>query len=243
MLGSKEKTWVREEVEYRPWLCGFQPADLIDCNASGSSSRGQLADLINTNTAAEWPVNRRRAAIVPFQLRYAEINAGWESVYIVLTEEDASEGKEVIRITAEKIEHTRDVFGISVSHLAKILRTSRPTVYSWLEGEEPREQSMRRIQRIYEFADHWAAMNPYHFSPGPLLRQPLGKAPSLIERLEREDLNQDDIETGFSDLLQLMWRRRERMDRSKRRTEESSVSAADKDRNRRELAPSVGSSD
>ena len=239
MPGSQEQTWIREEPEYRPRQDRFQPTDLFDHNASGSSSRGQLADLINTKTTAEWPVAKRRAAFMPLQLSYAE-SAAWRSAYIALTERDENE---IIRTTAEKIEHIRDVFGLSISHLARILRTSRPTVYSWLGDEEPRDQSIQRIERIYKFVDRWSAMNPYHFSPGPLLRQPLGKAPSLFERLEREELNSDDIEAGFSDLLQLMQSRRERMDRSKARTKGSLISDEEKRRNRHELTPTIGSGD
>ncbi len=244
MQVSYEQGWVRDEERgYNPCRDGFLPANLTDRFASGSSSLGQFADLLNTSTFAEWPVATHRATISQLQLKYAETNAGWKSVYIPLSDVHEFENKALVRATAEKIERIRDVFGVSVSHLAMILRTSRPSVYTWLEGEEPRELFMLRIQQVCEYADRFSEMNPYHFSPGPLLRQPLGNAPSLLELLENEELILDDIELAFSTIIELMKRRCERMDRSKRRTGKSTASALDKEKNRRELTRIVGSAD
>jgi len=245
MAESLARDWVRgEDQECSTWEAGFQPVDLTDACASGSSSLGQLADLFNTSTFSEWPVVIRRNTIPRLHLiKHAEICAGWEAAYIQFPDDHKFEKVDFVRATAEKIEHIRDIFGLSISHLAKILRTSRPSVYKWLEGEEPREQFAARIQQLCKFADHFSEMNPHHFSPGPLLRQPLDNSPSLLELLEREKLMSDEVELGLSTILDLMNRRRERMDRSKRRTETSAISDIDKEKNRRELTRVTGSAD
>ncbi|MCW8981989.1 MAG: helix-turn-helix domain-containing protein, partial [Altibacter sp.] len=213
----------------------------IDANASGSSSLGQLADLLSTGTAAEWPVASKQATTIPLILKHAEISAGWSSVVIHL--DDKTEDDAYVRTTGEKIEYMRDVFGISISHLARILRTSRPTIYSWIGDEEPRKQSIERIQQIYDIAAQWANMNPYHFSPGPLLKQTIGKSPSLLDRLEQDELDMEEIETGLTTILELMHRKRIRMDRSKERTQESKISDLDKEKNRHGLTQIVSSAE
>lgn len=234
--------WVRsDEQKFIPWEAGFQPADLINEYASGSSNIGQLADLLSTGTEGTWPVASKQSSVADLSLKHREISAGWSSIVIFL--DDESEEELIIRTTAEKIEYIRDNFGISVSQLAKILRTSRPTIYSWLEDEVPREQSVHRVQQIYEITTQWTGMNTYHFSPGPLLRQALGKSPSLLEQLESENLNIEEIEFGLATILELMQRRRDRMDHSKERTQQSISSARDKEKNRHRLTHTVSSAE
>lgn len=241
-MANLKSNWIRsDEQKFTPWEGGFQPADLINEYASGSSNIGQLADLLSTGTEGTWPVASKQSTVADFILEHREISAGWSSIFIFLDGE--TEEELIIRTTAEKIEYIRDNFGISVSQLAKILRTSRPTIYSWLEDEVPREQSAQRVQQIYEITTQWSGMNSYHFSPGPLLRQTLGKSPSLLEQLEREDLNLEDIQSGLTAILELMHRRRDRMDRSKERTQDSKISARAKEENRHRLTHTVSSAE
>lgn len=232
--------WIKaEKKEYSPWGSGFLPAELIDQNASGSSNIGQLADLLNSSTATEYPATSKRVALVPIKLNHTKLGAGWESVTILLTEVT----EELIQTTAEKIENIRDILGVSISHLAKILKTSRPSIYSWLDGEEPRAKSIKRIQQICEITEQWKKKNQYHFTLGTLFLQPIGKSLSMLERLERDELKLDEIESGFDSLLELMHRRRKRMDRSKEKTKNSLICKDDKDKTRREFTHTTGSAD
>ena len=237
----QNSNWVKaEKQECSPWYSGFLPAELIDQNASGSSSLGQLADLLNSSTATEYPATSKRVALVPIKLNHTKLGAGWESVAILLTEVTE---KEIIRTTAEKIENIRNILGVSISHLAKILKTSRPSIYSWLDGEEPRGKTIQRIQQLCDVTEQWEKKNQYHFTPGTLLLQPIGKSLSMLERLERDELKLDEIESGFESLLELMHRRRKRMDRSKEKTKNSVICKDDKDKTRHEFTHTTGSAD
>ena len=236
--------WVRsDDPEYKQWKDGFTPSQLMDRNASGSSAIGQLADLYSTHSNADWVVSQCDTFINPGKLHREKVSSDWEAVVIQIVVDETATEKEQLRTTAEKLDYIKDSFGISLSHLAKILRTSRPSLYSWLNGEEPREGTVRRIQQINEYAERWAKLNQYHFSPGPLFRQPLGKGPSMLERLMRDELNMAEIDAGISAMLELMQRRRERMDRSKQKTQGSSVSEKESAQNRHALTKTVGTID
>lgn len=241
----KPSSWIAKDNngEYSPWEHGFVPTDLIDGNASGSSRLGQIADLINTDVSGNWPVSSAGTSFVAPSIQHAKIGAGWEAVIVIFDDDSVLVEAEQIATTAEKIESIRDVFGISVSQLAKILRTSRPSIYSWVDGEEPREKTTRRVEKIYEFAQLWSSITPYHFAPGQVMRQKLGESFSMLEQLEQEDLDTSVIEQGLFSILELMHRKYERMCRSSQRTGNVQISDSSKLSNRHALTTTIGSSD
>jgi len=243
MENQTSNSWVRNNEDgYQPWKAGYTTSQLLDLNASGSSSFGQLADLYNTNTNADWPVSLRGALIHPTNIHRTRISSAWETAEIKLAEETDIQEQQ-IRTTAEKLEFIKDSFGITLSQLAKILRTSRPSIYSWLEGEEPRENTSLRIQQIYECAEHWAQKNEFHYSPGPIFRQPLGKEPSVLDRLTKEELDMEEIEAGLKSMMELMIRRRERIERSKNKTQNSTIDQKNIAKNRHALTRTTGHND
>ncbi len=244
-MRSKKRNWLPSESdkEYSPWVNGFTSAELIDNNASGSSSLGQIADLVNSDVRGDWLVSSVNAQYIAPMIHRAEIGAGWGAVKVVFNADDLLLEAEQISITAEKIELIRSAFGFSVSQLAKILRTSRTSVYAWIDGEEPRERTMLRVEQIYQFAKYWSDMNPYHFSPGPVMRQKLGNSPSMLEQLEQEILDVAVIEQGLGMVLELMHRKHERMHRASQRTGKAAASDSVKRDRRHALTSVIGSSD
>jgi transcriptional regulator with XRE-family HTH domain len=117
----------------------------------------------------------------------------------------------------EKLTDIRDSFGLSAAALASILRASRASVYNWLENEIPTDNFVQRIEQLSTIVAQWQEMNPFHFPPGRLMKQKLGKGVPMLERLSREELDSVEIQTGMGDLLTLMTKHRERMDKAKRR--------------------------
>jgi len=238
----KPTSWENNhENDRKLWSAGYTPSELLDQNASGSSYSGQLADLSATNTNADWAISSEEAQRSPIKLLHNRLVSGWVTVEIQNPDEEHTLEKTQLRTTAEKLETIKDIFGISLSQLAKILRTSRPSIYSWLEGEEPREATEQRIRQVYRFAEYWREINQYHFSPAPLFRQPLGNSLSMLDRLTKEALNDEEIETGLTSILELMQRRRERMDRSKHKTKNSSLSESEIVQHRHNLTQAIGS--
>lgn len=241
-MSTNSNDWISyEDKDASIWQGGFSSTELINKFASGSYGSGQIADILNTDSDGTWPVASHRTRIIQPKLSRNEVSAGWIAVTVLSAEPD--EETDVVISTAEKIELVRDGFGVSISQLAKILRTSRPSIYSWLEGEIPREQYLQRIEKIFNFAKYWTEINPYHFSPGPILRQPLGGLPSMLEQLEQEELHSDEIKVSLTLLLDLMHQKRRRMDRSKRFSDNSQINEIEKSRHRRSLTRTVGSSD
>jgi len=224
----------------------YQTYESVNRHASGSSIRGQIADLINTDTTAKFAITQEGIRLSSIRLR--RIPLGQWSVFdlndmneLAVSEQDQCVDSSNIKTTAEKIEYIRDVFGLSISDLAKTLKKSRPSVYSWLEGDEPNEKTMQRIHQIYGIASDWSKKNQYHFSPGSMLRQPLGDMPSFFSLLEEEKLDLNKVKSGLVILLKLMQNKRDRMDRSKQRTKASSLSQEQKNNNLSGLTQSIGS--
>jgi DNA-binding transcriptional regulator YiaG len=46
------------------------------------------------------------------------------------------------RSSAEHVANIRDVFAINMSDLASVLGVTRPTAYTWLEGQEPKPEAV-----------------------------------------------------------------------------------------------------
>lgn len=244
--------WVTSREENNKiWSSGYTAAELLNKNASSSNPNGQLIDIFTTNTAANWAVSREYPVIeIPRSSKlFSNVWCGSVIAYDdqntssnVLEEVETDTGESVVSID-EKLNHIRSSLDISISILAKILHTSRPSVYAWLNGDIPRDFTMFRIQSIYQIAQYWDNINHYHFGPGSLLRQPIGNTASIIELLSEENLNEDEIKSGLSVVMGIMDRKRQKMDQSINRTQISQKSPSEKAKNRRFLTRTLGSND
>lgn len=128
---------------------------------------------------------------------------------------------------SEKLIAIRDAFGLSAAALALILRASRASVYNWLENETPTDNFVQRIDQLSAITSEWQNMNLFHFSPGRLMKQKLGEGAAMLERLSREELDPVEIQTGMRDLVALMTKHRERLDKSKARVTKAPADVED----------------
>ncbi len=142
-------------------------------------------------------------------------SGGW-TVLIFAPEEVAEQA--LPPTIVEKLEEIRSSFGVSIASLAEILGASRASVYNWLENETPTERFIQHIDALYEVAHEWKEKNPYHYPPGRLMKQKLADGPSMHERLSREEPDVNEIHNGMDNLLALMGKQREMMDRAKARS-------------------------
>jgi hypothetical protein len=91
-----------------------------------------------------------------------------------------------IRSTAEHIANIRDVFAINMSDLAKVLTATRPTVYSWLDGQEPNKPEMvKHIQQLSRFADVFDQAKIQRLDR--LLQRPILEGRSLLDILKANE--------------------------------------------------------
>jgi hypothetical protein len=204
----------------------------------GSGSRIS-AELVAAAGMDPWSVSNFGERVQRVRIKAADYG-GWK--VDVLDRPDPTPTVDHVRTTKEKLNHIRDIFGLSISHLAGALLTSRPSLHAWLDGNvEPRDQSIERIMQIHQIAQMWKRQSAFHYSPDRLMRQPLGSGPSMLERLEKANLDDVEIQDGLEKLLQLMRRQRIQMDQAKQRSSSTSLSEREQERIRHSLTTTVTS--
>lgn len=91
------------------------------------------------------------------------------------------------RSPAEHMALIRDIFSLNTSDLAAILNISRPTVYAWLDGQEPKPEKLPYIQQLSRAAEKMKALNIIRIDT--LVRRPIFDGNSLLDKLK----NGEDI--------------------------------------------------
>lgn len=94
----------------------------------------------------------------------------------------AAEKEADLRTPAERLERIRQALGLTVTDLAYLLNTSRPTVYAWLKGQEPRSVVHTQLIELEQQAEIIAAYELPRINK--LVRRPLRSGSSLLERLQ-----------------------------------------------------------
>ena len=95
------------------------------------------------------------------------------------------------RTPAEHVALIRDALALNMSELAMVLGVSRPTVYAWLDGQEPKPEAIQDIQRISDLARQLQAMEIARVDK--LVRRPIFGSQSLVEKLEAGEATGDDL--------------------------------------------------
>src|SRR5699024_10798695 len=107
------------------------------------------------------------------------------------------------------LERIRQLLGLTITDLARLLDTTRPTVYAWLNGQEPRPEVHTRLIRLERQAENIAACDLPRINK--LIRRPLRCGGSLLDRL-RED---DPLQPALEELQSLAQREHSRRMRHK----------------------------
>jgi len=93
---------------------------------------------------------------------------------------EPSSAKQVeMRSPADFVKNIRDVLGINMSDLASLLGVTRPTAYSWLQGQEPKPEAVIHIQRLSRMADEIKEANVIRLDK--LVHRPILKGLSLLD--------------------------------------------------------------
>jgi DNA-binding transcriptional regulator YiaG len=89
------------------------------------------------------------------------------------------------RSPAELVANIREIFSINMSDLAAILGVTRPTVYAWLEGQEPKPEAVIHIQRLSRTADEVKKANIPRLDK--LMHRPILDGRSLFDLLKADE--------------------------------------------------------
>lgn len=90
-----------------------------------------------------------------------------------------------IKSPIEHIAFIRDIFSLNTSDLAAILNVSRPTIYAWLDGQEPKPEKIPYIQKLSLGAQRMKALNIIRIDS--LVRRPIFNGSSFIDKLKNEE--------------------------------------------------------
>jgi CheY-like chemotaxis protein len=90
-----------------------------------------------------------------------------------------------LRSPAEHIANIRDVLDIKMSDLASILWVTRPTVYAWLAGQEPKGEAVIRIQHLSRIADKIHGANIIRLDK--LIHRPVLNGLSVLDILKTDE--------------------------------------------------------
>ena len=102
------------------------------------------------------------------------------------------------RTIAEQLCNIRKAFGLNASDLAVLLGVSRPTLYTWLDGQEPRTEATVRILGHTKMADEFASLGLRR--PDNLVKRPLFEEGASIFSLL---LQGKEIRSRFEVLLSI----------------------------------------
>lgn len=82
----------------------------------------------------------------------------------------------------DQLKLIRGALRLNVSDLASVLAVSRPTVYAWLEGDEPSPENYTQIVRLRRIADEVERMGIPRFEK--LLKRPIFDGLSFLDKLK-----------------------------------------------------------
>lgn len=92
---------------------------------------------------------------------------------------------EVSESPGSQLEFIRQTLGLNVSDLASALGVSRPTVYAWLEGDEPSPENYKQIARLKRVADEVDRLAIPRFEK--LLKRPIFDGLSFLDKLKESE--------------------------------------------------------
>lgn len=119
-----------------------------------------------------------------FTAHSTEVLSRW--IYYPRIHVEPSSPKQVdTRSPADHVANIREVLGINMSDLASVLGVKRPTVYAWLEGQEPRPESVMHIQRLSSMADQIKRENIIRLDK--LVHRPILDGRSLLDILKTDE--------------------------------------------------------
>ncbi|MYB33643.1 MAG: hypothetical protein F4X92_00635 [Gammaproteobacteria bacterium] len=114
-------------------------------------------------------------------------------VYTPLIRVEHAPRKIDARTTAEQIMAIKSAFALNLSELATVFGASRPTVYAWLNGQEPKPESTRKIHHALNLAEQLQALDIPRMDK--VVRRPVFGSQSMVDRLKEGEVSREDLIT------------------------------------------------
>jgi hypothetical protein len=135
--------------------------------------------------------------------------SGAPSVARIARELGARVGAQHVLDTQEKLAGIRHYLSANVTHMAKIFRVGRPTIYSWLRDDPGlRANHARRIDEIYEVAVMWRSAS--NQAIGEFMSRQLGSGGALLELLSAKNLDKSAIKSAVIQIAEVASRKHRR---------------------------------
>ena len=102
--------------------------------------------------------------------------------------------REIVALTAiEQMQELQAALSLNKSQLAGILRVTRPTLYDWLHGREPNAANAGRVDTLLHILAQASVSSASPLNARFVARPVEIDAPSLIELLGEESLDEDRV--------------------------------------------------
>jgi len=90
-----------------------------------------------------------------------------------------------VRSPADQVSAIRTTYGLNMSELASLLGVTRPTVYAWLNGQEPKPDSLVHIRRLVNAIHEINELKVPRIDK--LIRRPVFEGRSLLDKIKTND--------------------------------------------------------
>lgn len=120
----------------------------------------------------------------------------YETASFTLTDQSKKQPVKMTELldVASVVAEVRSSLSLQIKELAEILGVQRPTVYSWLEGDQkPQDQNRRRLLELLKVARIWTQISDQPV--GKTIRTQLNESGlSLLDQLKREAISLYEVE-------------------------------------------------
>lgn len=99
-----------------------------------------------------------------------------------------------VESVSEQLERVRGTFGLTITDMSFLFDVSRPTMYAWLEGQEPKPEFTSHIAELSDLATMVEAYDLPRVNK--LVRRPLRDGSSLLSKIK----NGENIGSALAEL-------------------------------------------
>jgi len=140
---------------------------------------------------------------------------------------------------AARVRTLAAALSLNKTQLANVLRVTRPTLYSWLDGTEPEATNLERIDRLCRLLERADVSSAHPLNAIFVRRDPLDDGLPLLELLGAESLDEPAVLDAIERVRSLEFASIDERQAKEARLQAAGFDEVDTDRRRDQLARSV----